>query len=104
MSSKLSQTDQNTIKKANELLAEAYRTLPEHAIKKADEDIITKEAIDKVQENCYDPVNDMRIKKRSKDGPKRLHWQLSKIGGRLKAARAVANYPHPKQLEKQQSQ
>ena len=100
MTSTVSKTDRATINKANQLLAEAYRSLPEHAIKKQDTDIITKEAIDHVQAQCYEAVEGMAIKKRSKQGPVRLHWQLSKIGGRLKAAREVANYPHPRQTKK----
>ena len=94
--------DRKVIDKANALLAEAYRTLPEYAIKKADAEVITKDAIDHVQEACYEMVEGMTIKKRSKGGPVRLHWQLSKIGGRLKAAREVANYPHERQLKKKE--
>lgn len=99
--SKLSTADRKTIDKANALLAEAYRTLPEYAIKAANTEVITKEAIDHVQEACYEQVEGMSIKKRTKGGPVRLHWQLSKIGGRLKAAREVANYPHPRQTKKE---
>lgn len=99
MASTVSAADRKTIDKANSLLAEAYRTLPEYAIKAANKEVITKEAIDHVQAACYEMVEGMSIKKKSKGGPVRLHWQLSKIGGRLKAARVVAGYPHPRQTK-----
>lgn len=92
-STPLSKTDSATVKKANALVGDVFKTLPNSKVKSGE---ITREDIDKAQQ-LAERIEEMRIRKKTKN-PSKLHWQCRRAFGRLKAARAAIDYPHERQV------
>ncbi len=95
----LSKTDAATVKKANGLVGDVFRALPNSKVKSGE---ISREEIDKAQ-LLAERIEEMRIRKKT-NNPSKLHWQCRRAFGRLKAARAAIDYPHERQTAKEEKE